>query len=533
MKACSIILMTILIVSFSCSDAFSQGMSRSTGLGLRVGFWNVTGHPTKFSSSLTGSDVNVDIGGAGAGLYFFSRFYQNWFLEFNLGAMAGIHGEHNQQNPYNVKATSIVPILFGLRYDILSTRMPSSIQPYLAMGTGSYWIATSEEIWIGPSTETRINIESTQKYGAYVGGGANILVASWLALNFDLKYNFVDFQFEKDYSGLGFSFGFSFMWGSKREIMQIKDIRLIVPDIYPAYYQFYNTYPLALVSVKNVAGYPIEVNVRSNLRPYSERPKDSGFIRIDKGKTVDVPVTAIFGNRLSQVSQRDPAVLDIEVEARAGTTFKKQLSAQVIVHTRNSWNGEMDKLAWFLTPDDEKVMQLSREFTQEIEYNDDTILFRKAQSVFEKLREMGIHYRHDPNILFYQDDRVQYAMETIDQRGGDCDDLVILYASFLESLGIKTAFVETRDPEKEIAHLYLLFATGLPAEQRQLISSNEKRFILRDKSNGEKEIWIPVETTLIEKGFEEAWKMGATEYLQDGIIRNGLEQAWVKVIDVK
>lgn len=533
MKAGTIFLIVILIVSFSYSDAFSQGMSRSTGLGLRVGFWNITGHPTKFSSSLTGSDVNVDIGGVGAGLYFFSRFYQNWFLEFNFGAMAGIHGEHNQQNIYNVKATSIAPILFGLRYDILSTRMPSSIQPYFAAGSGSYWIGTSEEISLYPGIESAINIESTQKYGAYLGGGANILVASWLALNFDLKYHFVDFEFEKGYSGLGFSMGFSFMWGSKREIMQIKDIRLIVPDIYPAYYQFYNTYPLALVSIKNVAGYPIEVNVRSNLRPYSERPKDSGFIRIDKGKTVDVPVTAIFGNRLSQVSQRDPAVLDIEVEARAGTTFKKQLSAQLIVHTRNSWNGEMDKLGWFLTPDDEEVMRLSREFTQSIQNNDEMILFRKAQAVFEKLRELGIGYRHDPNILFYQDDRVHYAMETIAQHGGDCDDLVILYASFLESLGLRTAFIETRDPEKEIAHLYLLFATGLPAEQGHLISSNEKRFILRDKSSGQKEIWIPIETTLIEKGFEDAWKMGATEFLRDGIIRNGVEQGWVKVIDVR
>jgi len=146
---------------------------------------------------------------------------------------------------------------------------------------------------------------------------------------------------------------------------------------------------------------------------------------------------------------------------------------------------------------------------------------------------MGTHYRSDPNILFYQDDRVQYAMETIDQKGGDCDDLVILYASLLESLGIHTAFVEIRDPEKTIAHLYLLFATGLTAEQGHLISSNEKRFVLRDKLSGQKEIWIPVETTLIEKGFEEAWKMGATEYLKDAIIRNGLEQGWVKVIDVR
>jgi len=450
-----------------------------------------------------------------------------------LGAVAGIHQEHADYEVKNIEATAILPFLLGARYDIFSPRLPSSIQPYLSLGTGPYWISSVRNE--NPFAESMQTIESKMEYGAYAGGGTNILIASWLALNFDLKYHFVDFQFERGYSGLEFGMGFSFIWGKKREAIQVKDIRLIVKDIYPAYHQFYNTYPLALVSIKNVASYPIDVNVRSRIRPFSERPKDSGFVRINKGKTEDIPVTAIFGKRLLQVSQREPAVLDIEIEARAGATLKKQLSAQVIIHTRNSWNGEMDKLGFFVTSDDEEILRLSREMMNQVDvsYDIETVSFEKAKFVFNQLKEKGIRYRSDPNILFYRDDRVQYALETIQLGGGDCDDLVVLYASLLESIGSSKPFIEVQDPEQEIAHLYLIFDSGLQPRQGYLLSSNQKRFVIRDKANNQKAIWIPVETTLIDKGFEEAWKIGATEFLQEGILRDGIEQGWVKIIDVE
>ena len=102
----------------------------------------------------------------------------------------------------------------------------------------------------------------------------------------------------------------------------------------------------------------------------------------------------------------------------------------------------------------------------------------------------------------------------------------------LESAGIKTAFVDVNDPEKEIGHVYLLFDTGLPPEQSNLISSNEKRLIQRESITGKSTIWLPVETTLIEEGFEEAWSKGAMQYLQNANLRNGLLEGWVKIINV-
>ncbi|RIK81182.1 hypothetical protein DCC62_02560, partial [candidate division KSB1 bacterium] len=281
----------------------------------------------------------------------------------------------------------------------------------------------------------------------------------------------------------------------------------------------------------------------SNIRGYSERPKDSGFIRLEKNQTKDIPVTAILSAKLQAVARREPAILDIRAEARAGGNVRKETSAQIMVHSRNAWNGEVDKLSFFITPEDERILNLSRRILREMA-EDDTVnisVFDKAKALFAALREVGLRYQSDPNIPYYQDDRVQFAAETLDLRAGDCDDLVVLCASLFESAGIRTAFVEVRDPEKEIAHLYLLFDSGLPASRTAALSSNEKRYVMRnekryvmrEKSAGPATAWIPLETTLVASGFEEAWKSGALQYLEEGILRNGLADGWVKIVEVK
>ncbi len=157
--------------------------------------------------------------------------------------------------------------------------------------------------------------------------------------------------------------------------------------------------------------------------------------------------------------------------------------------------------------------------------------FQKAKVIFDALKEMNIRYQRDPNIPFYKDDYVQFASETLKRGTGDCDDMVILYASLLEGIGIKTVFVEVRDPDKEPAHLYLMFDTGIEPQEGALLTSNEKRYVIRESRNSKKTIWIPVETTLIVNGFDTAWEEGAMHYLKEGIIRAGIANGWVRLID--
>ncbi len=95
-----------------------------------------------------------------------------------------------------------------------------------------------------------------------------------------------------------------------------------------------------------------------------------------------------------------------------------------------------------------------------------------------------------------------------------------------------TSVVQLRDPEKEIAHLYLMFDSGVPASLRHTITQNEKRVVVRSETNESARVWIPVETTLLGHPFAKAWEAGAMQWYQDTELRQGVAEGWVKWINV-
>ena len=81
---------------------------------MRMSFWNITGHPTHISASGYGQDAEVNLGGAGLWLYYVSRVRYNWFLEFNVGAVGGVHSKASSYEVSTVEASTIVPFLIAL-----------------------------------------------------------------------------------------------------------------------------------------------------------------------------------------------------------------------------------------------------------------------------------------------------------------------------------------------------------------------------------------------------------------------------------
>ena len=454
-----ILMIVCILIAGTCA---AQGISRSNGLGVQLNYWNITGRRTHVLVDNMTGNVDVDISGLGGSVFFFSRAYRNLFMELNTGAVGGVQGEQRDFMNHDVNVESIFSLLAGLRSDIFSTRLPGALQPFICGGGGPYWALSVQS---NPSLTGQEEISSMMEYGWYTGGGLYYVITDWLAANAEVKYHTIRFP-EKDYSGLQLGIGACLMWGQKQQIYEIQDTRIVVQDIYPAYYKFYNTYPLALVTVRNLINSPIEVNVTCYIEKYSVKPKESGFVRINAGETRDIPITVFFSKNLMQVSERQQVMLDLDVHVRAATTHKSQINAQLVIHSRNAWNGEMDKLDYFLTPENKTVRDLARKTALNIEDSEsECVSLARARAVFQELGSMNIRYLPDPNIPFYRDDRVQFPEETIELGSGDCDDLVILYASLLESLGLQTAFVEVCDPEKELAHVYLLFNTGLAPEQ--------------------------------------------------------------------
>jgi tetratricopeptide (TPR) repeat protein len=98
-------------------------------------------------------------------------------------------------------------------------------------------------------------------------------------------------------------------------------------------------------------------------------------------------------------------------------------------------------------------------------------------------------------------DFLQYPRETLKRKSGDCDDLVILYASALESLGIRTMVIDIP------GHMFMMFEIGSVEDLGK--DTLNKLFVIHEGS-----VWIPIEATLVGKTFMKAWEEGSKKYYQ-------------------
>jgi sporulation-control protein spo0M len=83
-------------------------------------------------------------------------------------------------------------------------------------------------------------------------------------------------------------------------------------------------------------------------------------------------------------------------------------------------------------------------------------------------------------------------------KGGDCDDLSVLYSSFLESIGIQTALVDYK-PVSDIGHVNVMINTELSTGQAGVITKNDNKYLIRKNRKGIDQVWIVVENNFFIK----------------------------------
>jgi hypothetical protein len=109
----------------------------------------------------------------------------------------------------------------------------------------------------------------------------------------------------------------------------------------------------------------------------------------------------------------------------------------------------------------------------------------------------------------------------------------VCYAALLASIGMSTAFVDVVPPDHPAdSHIYMMFDSGIKAGDASLLGDNSKLYVIRPNDRREESVWLPIETTAITKGFDDAWKMGAREYFNDVEVNLGMVRGWVRVVDV-
>ncbi|RMD94532.1 MAG: hypothetical protein D6814_14405 [Calditrichaeota bacterium] len=201
----------LLFMAGFYSQGHAQAVPRSTGIGARATFWNMNNTLNAIIIRQNPVSTQINVGSAGGWLSFLSRTGDYTFLEFSLGAVGRVENRNAHVYSEQVDVSAVFAATFGVRYRLFDPGSRSALQPYLAFGGGPYWLSAIA-VRDNP-LENEIFIRTKLKPGAYLGGGLDFFMTSWLALNFDVRYHFVDLNVKEAHSGYEYGLGMTFLWG--------------------------------------------------------------------------------------------------------------------------------------------------------------------------------------------------------------------------------------------------------------------------------------------------------------------------------
>lgn len=304
--------------------------------------------------------------------------------------------------------------------------------------------------------------------------------------------------------------------GGRNSRLSIADIQ--TRPVFPVFRSWYDSEPLGTVTVRNEEDGAIEnVRVSFYAPEYMGGPRLCTTVpRIDRGASVTVPLYAVFDERVLTLTENGSTGATVTAEySFLGSRRESSRGFKLSLHHRNAMSWEDDRrAAAFVSPTDPGVLWFSRYSSSIVRdriRGDLPPNLQYALGMFEALRLYGLNYVIDPNSSYVElssnaavVDYLQYPSQTLMYRGGDCDDLSILYCSLLESSGIATAFITVP------GHIYMAFDLGMPEAEARENFLDPGLLIFRDGK-----AWVPVEITMVKENFVKAWRVGAKEWVDN------------------
>jgi len=312
--------------------------------------------------------------------------------------------------------------------------------------------------------------------------------------------------------------------------VRIESARL--DPVFPVFYSRYDDQSFGELMIRNGEDGAIrDISVFFFAKQYMNEPRICAKIAmIPKEGTATVPVLALFSENVLRLTEDSKVSAEIRVEySFLGSRRSLSLSVPVHLRHRNAmcWDDDR-KAAAFASAKDPAVLRYSkfvaglvREVDELPEINSS---LKFAIGLFEGLRLYGLNYVVDPTTPYESlsadamaVDFLQFPYQTLVYKGGDCDDLSIMFASALQSVGIEAAFVTVP------GHIYVAFALEGPTEEAARGFAQADELI----SHGGK-AWVPLEITLVHAGFLRAWQYGAREWRdnQSERVLLPLAEAW-------
>jgi transglutaminase-like putative cysteine protease len=315
------------------------------------------------------------------------------------------------------------------------------------------------------------------------------------------------------YQGIGVSLGARWHMGASSR-GEIRVTPEILP-VFPLFYSFYDKNPVGTVLIKNEGQGPIEnLTVSFSVKEFMDQAKITQVGQVRRGEEIKASIYALFNHFIFDVTEGKKVAGELTVSYRyLGNDFIQPIPISVTVYNRNAmtWDNT-NSAAAFVTAKDPDLLVFAKKTAADAKSRATPAAansnFRVAMALFQAMGVHGIGYAPDPNSSYANQsenksaiDYLQFPAQTFTYKGGDCDDLSILYSALLESVGIPTAFITIP------GHIYMAFALEMKGSEANATFARPDDLIIQE--NG---VWVPVEITRVKDGFLRAWKEGAQEW---------------------
>ncbi len=301
--------------------------------------------------------------------------------------------------------------------------------------------------------------------------------------------------------------------------------------LFPLLYQAYKSAPTGKLSVQNNENAEIRnVRVRFRAAGYTGSAYECGSARlIHKHRSEVFNLYADFTDALLQFSENGEllgeVVIDYELLGKKRTAV---IQAPLAVYNRNrmQWT-DPSALASFISPASPEALEFSKYLAGLARAHLHSGLNANMQFalyLLEGLRVSGMEYAEDaktPYRTYHQRpdlvDSIQYPFQTLLYKGGDADDLGILYMALLESVGIETGFMPLDDD------FIVCFSLNTEIDKAaQLFNGLERVLTVNGMA------WLPLSMKTLREGFINSWHHAA-----DALLEAAQQEADVSFVALK
>ncbi len=444
------------------------------------------------------------------------------FDYLNLGSTVGFYGVPKKSSSKldESKAKNVFFVPFGIK--VGTTLYPLSR------------LAVSASVATGPS----IGISGSQQhYQPWYSAELSAAFRINPSMSLGVTGSWLDYQFSTWFKnplmqGLTVGIGFTYRLDTVKSSGSVSATAEFDDNVFPLLYTIYKENSFGTLHISNDETAEIK-NVRVSIRAndYTASELECGVIPvIRKHRTESIPLTADFSDAILQFSENGQIPAEVVINYELLGQKRTSVSQIIIpVYNRNQMRwADPAVLASYVSASSQEVMEFSKYLVGVARRYLRSGLNRNMQFamyVYEGMRLGGIRTEADSStpydsyhLLPSELDYIQYPYQTMLYKYGDKDDVGILLMSLLESVGIESAFITTKDD------FIVLFNTEIDADNVQTYFDGSDRVVIPDGH-----IWIPLSMKVFEQGFINSWYNAVDEIMQ--LYENDEEYNYVGITD--